>query len=114
MRLHYVYPYPNVEEVIPLMAQGKILPYLDMPLQHADPDILKAMKRPGNVDKTLERIQKWRERVPDLTIRSTFIVGFPGETEEQFQNLLDFITEARLDRVAVSSIRRWKAPWPMT
>jgi ribosomal protein S12 methylthiotransferase len=85
--------------VIPLMAQGKILPYLDMPLQHADPDILKAMKRPGNVDKTLERIQKWREQVPDLTIRSTFIVGFPGETEEQFQNLLDFITEARLDRV---------------
>jgi len=99
VRLHYVYPYPNVEEVIPLMAQGKLLPYLDMPLQHADPDILKAMKRPGNVDKTLERIKKWREQVPDLTIRSTFIVGFPGETEAQFQNLLDFIEEAQLDRV---------------
>lgn len=99
VRLHYVYPYPNVEEVIPLMAEGKLLPYLDMPLQHADPDILKAMKRPGNVDKTLERIKKWREQVPDLIIRSTFIVGFPGETEAQFQNLLDFIEEAQLDRV---------------
>nr|Q31G14.1 RecName: Full=Ribosomal protein uS12 methylthiotransferase RimO; Short=uS12 MTTase; Short=uS12 methylthiotransferase; AltName: Full=Ribosomal protein uS12 (aspartate-C(3))-methylthiotransferase; AltName: Full=Ribosome maturation factor RimO [Hydrogenovibrio crunogenus XCL-2] len=99
VRLHYVYPYPNVEDVIPLMAEGKLLPYLDMPLQHADPDILKAMKRPGNVDKTLERIKKWREQVPDLTIRSTFIVGFPGETEAQFQNLLDFIEEAQLDRV---------------
>ncbi|QBZ83343.1 Ribosomal protein S12 methylthiotransferase RimO [Hydrogenovibrio crunogenus] len=99
VRLHYVYPYPNVEDVIPFMAEGKLLPYLDMPLQHADPDILKAMKRPGNVDKTLERIKKWREQVPDLTIRSTFIVGFPGETEAQFQNLLDFIEEAQLDRV---------------
>lgn len=99
VRLHYVYPYPNVEEVIPLMAEGKILPYLDMPLQHAHPRVLKAMKRPGNVEKTLERIQKWREQVPDLTIRSTFIVGFPGETEEEFQTLLDFLEEARLDRV---------------
>ena len=99
VRLHYVYPYPNVDDVIPLMAEGKILPYLDMPLQHAHPRILKAMKRPGNVEKTLERIQKWREQVPDLTIRSTFIVGFPGETEEEFQTLLDFIAEARLDRV---------------
>lgn len=99
VRLHYVYPYPNVEDVIPLMAEGKILPYLDMPLQHAHPRVLKAMKRPGNVEKTLERIQKWREQVPDLTIRSTFIVGFPGETEEEFQTLLDFIAEARLDRV---------------
>jgi len=99
IRLHYVYPYPNVEEVIPLMAEGKILPYLDMPLQHANPRVLKAMKRPGNVEKTLERIKKWREQVPDLTIRSTFIVGFPGETEEEFQDLLDFIEEAQLDRV---------------
>lgn len=99
VRLHYVYPYPNVDDVIPLMAEGKILPYLDMPLQHAHPRVLKAMKRPGNVEKTLERIQKWREQVPDLTIRSTFIVGFPGETEEEFQTLLDFIAEARLDRV---------------
>lgn len=99
VRLHYVYPYPNVEEVIPLMAQGKILPYLDMPLQHSHPDILKAMKRPGNVEKTLERIQKWREQVPNLTLRSTFIVGFPGETEEHFQHLLDFLQQAQLDRV---------------
>jgi len=99
VRLHYVYPYPNVEEVIPLMAEGKILPYLDMPLQHAHPRVLKAMKRPGNVEKTLERIQKWRAQVPNLTIRSTFIVGFPGETEEEFQTLLDFLEEAKLDRV---------------
>ncbi|CAN8141425.1 ribosomal protein S12 methylthiotransferase RimO [uncultured Thiomicrorhabdus sp.] len=99
VRLHYVYPYPNVEEVIPLMAEGKILPYLDMPLQHANPRVLKAMKRPGNIDKTLERIKKWREQVPNLTIRSTFIVGFPGETEEEFQDLLDFLEEAQLDRV---------------
>jgi ribosomal protein S12 methylthiotransferase len=99
VRLHYVYPYPNVEEVIPLMAAGKILPYLDMPLQHANARVLKAMKRPGNVEKTLERIKRWREAVPDLTIRSTFIVGFPGETEEEFQELLDFLEEAQLDRV---------------
>lgn len=99
VRLHYVYPYPNVEEVIPLMAAGKILPYLDMPLQHANARILKAMKRPGNVEKTLERIKKWREQVPKLTIRSTFIVGFPGETEEEFQDLLNFLEEAQLDRV---------------
>lgn len=99
IRLHYVYPYPNVEEVIPLMAQGKILPYLDMPLQHANARVLKAMKRPGNIEKTLERIKNWRKQVPDLTIRSTFIVGFPGETEEEFQDLLDFLEEAQLDRV---------------
>ncbi len=99
IRLHYVYPYPNVEEVIPLMAEGKILPYLDMPLQHANSRILKAMKRPGNVEKTLERIKKWRKLVPNLTIRSTFIVGFPGETEEEFQDLLGFLEEAQLDRV---------------
>jgi len=99
VRLHYVYPYPNVEEVIPLMTEGKILPYLDMPLQHAHPRVLKAMRRPGNIEKTLERIQKWREQVPNLTIRSTFIVGFPGETEEEFQTLLDFLKAAKLDRV---------------
>ncbi|MBE0493758.1 MAG: 30S ribosomal protein S12 methylthiotransferase RimO [Thiomicrospira sp.] len=99
VRLHYVYPYPNVEEVIPLMAEGKVLPYLDMPLQHADKRVLKAMRRPGNIDKQLERIQQWREQVPDLTLRSTFIVGFPGETEEEFQRLLDFLEEAQLDRV---------------
>lgn len=99
VRMHYVYPYPNVEEVIPLMAEGKILPYLDMPLQHANPRVLKAMRRPGNVERQLERIQKWREAVPELTIRSTFIVGFPGETEEEFQTLLDFLEQAQLDRV---------------
>ncbi len=98
-RLHYVYPYPHVDEIMPLMADGKILPYLDIPFQHASPRILKLMKRPGNVDKTLERIQNWRRQVPDLTIRSTFIVGFPGETNAEFQELLDFLREAELDRV---------------
>lgn len=99
VRLHYVYPYPQVDELIPLMAEGKILPYLDMPLQHASPRILKAMKRPGSIHRTLERIKKWREICPNLTLRSTFIVGFPGETEEDFQLLLDFLDEAELDRV---------------
>ncbi len=99
VRLHYVYPYPNVEDVIPLMAEGKLLPYLDMPLQHASKKILRAMRRPGKVDKTVERIQQWRKICPDLTLRSTFIVGFPGETEEDFQELLDFLEEAQLDRV---------------
>lgn len=99
VRLHYVYPYPHVDKLIPLMAQGKILPYLDIPLQHASPKILKAMKRPGAIDRTLERIKQWREICPELTLRSTFIVGFPGETEEDFQMLLDFIQEAQLDRV---------------
>ncbi|KRA35284.1 ribosomal protein S12 methylthiotransferase RimO [Rhodanobacter sp. Root627] len=98
-RLHYVYPYPHVDELMPLMAAGKILPYLDIPFQHASPRILKLMKRPGNIDKTLERIQNWRKVVPDLTIRSTFIVGFPGETDAEFQELLDFLREAELDRV---------------
>jgi len=98
-RLHYVYPYPHVDEVMPLMAAGKILPYLDIPFQHASPRILKLMKRPGNIDKTLERIQNWRKLVPDLTIRSTFIVGFPGETDAEFEELLDFLREAELDRV---------------
>jgi len=99
VRLHYVYPYPNVDDVIPLMAAGKILPYLDIPFQHASPKVLKAMKRPAFEDKTLARIKKWREICPELTIRSTFIVGFPGETEEDFQYLLDWLTEAQLDRV---------------
>ena len=99
VRLHYVYPYPHVDDVIPLMAEGKILPYLDIPLQHASPRILKLMKRPGSVDRQLARIKQWREICPDLTLRSTFIVGFPGETEEDFQMLLDFLKEAHLDRV---------------
>lgn len=99
VRLHYVYPYPNVDDVIPLMADGKILPYLDIPFQHASPRILKLMKRPGNIDNTLSRIKKWREICPELTIRSTFIVGFPGETEDEFEQLLDFLREAQLDRV---------------
>src|SRR5690348_6250330 len=99
VRLHYVYPYPHVDEIMPLMAAGKILPYLDIPFQHASPRILKLMKRPGNIDKTLERIRHWRKLVPNLTIRSTFIVGFPGETDAEFEELLDFLREAELDRV---------------
>lgn len=99
VRLHYVYPYPHVDDLIPLMADGTLLPYLDIPLQHASPKILKAMKRPGSIDRTLERIKQWREICPDLTLRSTFIVGFPGETEEDFQLLLNFLKEAQLDRV---------------
>ena len=98
-RLHYVYPYPHVDDIIPLMADGKLLPYLDIPFQHASPRILRLMKRPGAVDKNLERIAKWREIYPDLTIRSTFIVGFPGETEDDFEQLLSFIDQAELDRV---------------
>jgi ribosomal protein S12 methylthiotransferase len=99
VRLHYVYPYPHVDEVIPLMAEGKILPYLDVPLQHASPRILKAMKRPAASADMLERIRRWREICPDITLRSTFIVGFPGETEDDFEYLLDFLSEAELDRV---------------
>jgi ribosomal protein S12 methylthiotransferase len=99
VRLHYVYPYPHVDEVIPLMAEGKILPYLDIPFQHANKRILKLMKRPANAENVLERIKKWREICPDITLRSTFIVGFPGETEEEFEELLDFLEEAQLDRV---------------
>ena len=99
VRLHYVYPYPHVDDVIPLMAEGKILPYLDIPLQHASPKILKAMKRPAATENNLERIKSWRKICPNLTIRSTFIVGFPGETEEDFQLLLDFLEQAQLDRV---------------
>jgi ribosomal protein S12 methylthiotransferase len=99
VRLHYVYPYPSVDEVIPLMAEGRVLSYLDVPFQHANPEILKAMKRPASSERNLERIKAWRAICPDLTIRSTFIAGFPGETESQFQELLDFLKEAELDRV---------------
>ncbi len=99
VRLHYVYPYPHVDEVIPLMAEGKILPYLDIPFQHASPSILKAMKRPAHSENTLQRIRHWRSICPDITLRSTFVVGFPGETESDFQYLLDFLQEAQLDRV---------------
>ena len=99
VRLHYVYPYPHVDEVIPLMQDGNILPYLDIPLQHASPRLLKAMRRPANAENTLERIAKWRSICPDITLRSTFIVGFPGETDEEFEMLLSFLKEAKLDRV---------------
>jgi ribosomal protein S12 methylthiotransferase len=99
IRLHYIYPYPHIDDLIPLMATGKILPYLDIPLQHASPQILKAMKRPGNATGMLERIAAWRALCPDLALRSTFIVGFPGETEEDFQILLDFLDAAQLDKV---------------
>ncbi|MEO3714695.1 30S ribosomal protein S12 methylthiotransferase RimO [Roseateles flavus] len=98
VRLHYVYPYPHVDEVLPLMAEGLILPYLDVPMQHAHPDVLKRMKRPANGERNLERIQAWRAVCPDIVIRSTFIAGFPGETEAEFQYLLDFMKEARIDR----------------
>jgi len=99
VRLHYVYPYPHVDEVIPLMADGKLLPYLDVPFQHASPRILKLMKRPANAEGTLKRIRDWRAICPDITIRSTFVVGFPGETEREFEQLLEFLEEAQLDRV---------------
>ena len=99
VRLHYVYPYPHVDEVIPLMNGGHVLPYLDVPLQHSHPDVLKRMKRPANGEKNSERIQAWRKVCPDITIRSTFIAGFPGETEEEFQHLLDFLQEAQIDRL---------------
>jgi ribosomal protein S12 methylthiotransferase len=99
VRLHYVYPYPHVDAVLPLMAEGKLLPYLDIPFQHASPRVLKAMRRPAHQEKTLERLRRWRETCPDLAVRSTFIVGFPGETEEDFQLLLDWLEEAKLARV---------------
>ena len=99
VRLHYVYPYPHVDAVLPLMAEGRVLPYLDIPFQHASPAVLKAMKRPAHQEKTLDRIRDWRRQCPDLTLRSTFIVGFPGETEADFEILLDWLAEARLDRV---------------
>ena len=99
VRLHYMYPYPSVDNLIPLMADGKILPYLDVPLQHASPTVLKSMKRPGTIERTLERIHKWRDICPEITLRSTFIVGYPGETEQDFELLLDFLSQAQLDRV---------------
>jgi ribosomal protein S12 methylthiotransferase len=99
VRLHYVYPYPHVDEVVALMAAGKILPYLDVPFQHASPRILKLMKRPASSEKNLERIRAWRAECPDITVRSTFIAGFPGETEAEFEELLQFLREAELDRV---------------
>ncbi|MDH3288996.1 MAG: 30S ribosomal protein S12 methylthiotransferase RimO [Betaproteobacteria bacterium] len=99
VRLHYVYPYPHVDDIVPLMAEGKLLPYLDVPFQHASPRILKQMKRPANAEDNLARIRRWREICPDITIRSTFIVGFPGETAAEFEELLSFLDEARLDRV---------------
>jgi ribosomal protein S12 methylthiotransferase len=98
VRLHYVYPYPSVDEVIPLMATGKVLPYLDVPVQHSHPDVLRRMKRPASGERNLERIQRWRETCPEIVIRSTFIAGFPGETEEEFTHLLDFMREAQIDR----------------
>jgi ribosomal protein S12 methylthiotransferase len=99
VRLHYVYPYPHVDRVLPLMAEGRVLPYLDIPFQHASPKVLRAMRRPAHRERTLERIRRWREICPDLAIRSSFIVGFPGETEEDFAVLLDWLSEARLNRV---------------
>lgn len=99
VRLHYVYPYPHVDNLLPLMAEGKILPYLDIPFQHASPKILKDMRRPAHAEKVLERLNQWREQCPEIAVRSTFIVGFPGETEEEFETLLDFLEEAQLDRV---------------
>jgi ribosomal protein S12 methylthiotransferase len=98
VRLHYVYPYPSVDAVLPLMASGKVLPYLDVPFQHSHPDVLKRMKRPASGEKNLERIQRWREACPEIIVRSTFIAGFPGETEEEFAHLLDFVREAQIDR----------------
>ncbi|NJN47776.1 MAG: 30S ribosomal protein S12 methylthiotransferase RimO [Candidatus Competibacteraceae bacterium] len=99
VRLHYVYPYPNVDHLIPLMAEGRLLPYLDVPLQHASPKILKAMRRPANRENTLTRLKAWREICPEITVRSTFIVGFPGETDDDFEQLLDFLEEAELNRI---------------
>jgi ribosomal protein S12 methylthiotransferase len=98
VRFHYVYPYPSVDELLPLMASGRVLPYLDVPFQHSHPDVLRRMKRPASGEKNLERLQHWREACPQLVVRSTFIAGFPGETEAEFQHLLDFVQEAQIDR----------------
>lgn len=99
VRLHYVYPYPHVDEIVPQMAQGRVLPYLDVPFQHAHPEVLRRMKRPASGERNIERIRAWRAICPDITLRSTFIAGFPGETDAQFDDLLDFLREAQLDRV---------------
>ena len=99
VRLHYIYPYPHIDDIIPVMNEGGVLPYLDVPFQHAHPDVLKRMKRPASGERHLEQIQRWRKMCPDITIRSTFITGFPGETEEEFQYLLDFLKEAKIDRL---------------
>ena len=118
VRLHYVYPYPHVDQVIPLMAEGLVLPYLDIPFQHASPKVLRSMKRPANEAKVLERLKSWRSIVPDIAVRSTFVVGFPGETEEDFEYLLNWLEEAQLDRVGafkfepVSGCRRKRPPRP--
>ncbi len=112
VRLHYVYPYPHVDDLIPLMAEGKLLPYLDIPFQHASPSVLKAMRRPAHAEKVLQRIERWRAQCPNITLRSTFITGFPGETEQDFQTLLEFINQAQLDRVgcfAYSAVEGAKA-----
>jgi ribosomal protein S12 methylthiotransferase len=98
VRLHYVYPYPHVDEILPLMASGRVLPYLDVPFQHAHPDVLKRMKRPASGERNLERLLRWREACPEIVVRSTFIAGFPGETEAEFETLLDFMREAQIDR----------------
>jgi ribosomal protein S12 methylthiotransferase len=98
VRLHYVYPYPHVDELLPLLANGRVLPYLDVPFQHSHPDVLRRMKRPASGERNLERLQRWREACPELVVRSTFIAGFPGETEAEFQHLLDFVREADIDR----------------
>ena len=98
MRLHYVYPYPHVDEVLPLMAEGRILPYLDVPFQHSHPDVLRRMKRPAGGEKNLARLERWREACPEIVVRSTFIAGFPGETETEFEHLLDFVRQAGIDR----------------
>jgi ribosomal protein S12 methylthiotransferase len=98
VRLHYVYPYPSVDEIVPLMADGLVLPYLDVPFQHSHPEVLRRMKRPASGERNLERLARWRERCPQLVVRSTFIAGFPGESEEEFEHLLDFMRQARIDR----------------
>ena len=114
VRLHYVYPYPTVDNILPLMAEGKILPYLDVPLQHSHPDVLKRMKRPASGEKNLDRIREWRKICPELVIRSTFIAGFPGETEEEFEHLLNFIREAEIDRAGCFAYSRSKVPLQRT
>jgi ribosomal protein S12 methylthiotransferase len=116
VRLHYVYPYPSVDEIVPLMAAGNVLPYLDIPLQHSHPDVLKRMKRPASGEKNLERIAAWRAACPELVVRSTFIAGFPGETEAEFEHLLEFVREAQIDRAHANwpaRLKRKRARHPL-